>query len=349
MRIGLYGLPTAGKSYITDRIDFMETLKGSNLLRAIAPNFDNATPEEKKKARKELAKRLRQGQSFVMDGHYAFGNDIVFTQEDGDLYDVFIYIFCRSEKIRERMTASERNSEYASLDIDEWQDMEIRNLRRFCHENDKDFFVLDEWPKGVIGDITPSLNFMKSVQNGFSNVSFAKEQANQILTTTKEKTITLTDGDRTLIKQDSSKARFDYKTNLFDGNFYTGFQSWRQARELSSLESKEKQEAFERNEKTTERLKGYVHIVSAGFAPTWETIAKSFGYSVSAGEKVSADTKFFIAKFLRQAGKFVRAIGDSATDIFMLHEADEGVLVSKEDGSLSRSLANHDLGGLAIV
>ncbi len=349
MRIGLYGLPTAGKSYITDRIDFMETLKGSNLLRAIAPNFDSATPEEKGKARKELAKRLRQEQSFVMDGHYAFGNDIVFTQEDGDLYDVFIYIFCRPEKIRERMTASERNSKYASLDIDEWQDMEIRELRNFCHENDKDFFVLDEWPKGVIGDITLSLNFMKSVQNGFSNVGFAKEQTSQILNATKEKMITLTDGDRTLIKQDSSKARFDYKTNLFDGNFYTGFQSWRQARELSSLKRKENQEAFEKNEKTTERLKGYVHIVSAGFAPIWETIAQSFGYSVSAGEKVSADTKFFITKFLRQAGKFVRAIGDSATDIFMLYEADEGILVSKEDGSLSRSLANYDLGGLAIV
>ena len=41
MRIGLYGMPTAGKTYIMDRIDFIEVLVGSKLLREYDPDFDN--------------------------------------------------------------------------------------------------------------------------------------------------------------------------------------------------------------------------------------------------------------------------------------------------------------------
>lgn len=33
MRIGLYGMPTSGKTHILDRIDFFEVLVGSKLLR----------------------------------------------------------------------------------------------------------------------------------------------------------------------------------------------------------------------------------------------------------------------------------------------------------------------------
>ena len=40
MRIGLYGMPTAGKTFIMDRIDFMEVIVGSKLLRQYDPDFD---------------------------------------------------------------------------------------------------------------------------------------------------------------------------------------------------------------------------------------------------------------------------------------------------------------------
>ena len=40
MRIGLYGMPTAGKSYILDRIDFIKVIAGSKMLHEICPDFD---------------------------------------------------------------------------------------------------------------------------------------------------------------------------------------------------------------------------------------------------------------------------------------------------------------------
>ena len=35
MRIGLYGMPTAGKTYILDKVDFLEVMSGSVLLRRL--------------------------------------------------------------------------------------------------------------------------------------------------------------------------------------------------------------------------------------------------------------------------------------------------------------------------
>ena len=41
MRIGLYGMPTAGKTYILDKVDFLEVMSGSVLLRVGASVQDN--------------------------------------------------------------------------------------------------------------------------------------------------------------------------------------------------------------------------------------------------------------------------------------------------------------------
>ena len=43
------------------------------------------------------------------------------------------------------------------------------------------------------------------------------------------------------------------------------------------------------------------------------------------------------------------AYGDSRNDYYMLLAADEGFLVAKSDGTISRSLKNMDLGGINIV
>ena len=40
MRIGLYGLPTAGKTYILDKINFIDVVSGSRMLRELCPDFD---------------------------------------------------------------------------------------------------------------------------------------------------------------------------------------------------------------------------------------------------------------------------------------------------------------------
>jgi soluble P-type ATPase len=64
---------------------------------------------------------------------------------------------------------------------------------------------------------------------------------------------------------------------------------------------------------------------------------------------MSADTKFFIAKFLHEADREVIAYGDSLNDYFMLKQADQGYLVSRQNGSISRSLNGRNLGGIKLV
>ena len=82
MKIGLYGLPTAGKTTILSQIDFAPVLIGSDLLRKIAPSFSTFSDSKQNMVRKRLAQSLREKDSFLMDGHYSFGEKTVFTDED---------------------------------------------------------------------------------------------------------------------------------------------------------------------------------------------------------------------------------------------------------------------------
>ena len=116
MRIGLYGMPTSGKTYILDRIDFIESLSGSRFLREICPDFDKKDDAVKNMVRQKLADLLSEKDSFIMDGHYAFGDKVVFTENDGQLYDVFVYLYILPELLLKRMEASERNRKYLCFD-----------------------------------------------------------------------------------------------------------------------------------------------------------------------------------------------------------------------------------------
>ena len=112
MRIGLYGLPTAGKTYILNNVKNMKALSGSSLLRKLAPGFTALSEDEKHSVRKQLALQLRDKDKFIMDGHYSFGDNVVFTEEDGALYDIFIYIYIVPDVLNDRMEKSIRNKKY---------------------------------------------------------------------------------------------------------------------------------------------------------------------------------------------------------------------------------------------
>ncbi len=55
MRIGLYGLPTAGKTFILNAVRNLEVLSGSTLVRKIAPDFHDLANAEKDAIRKQIA------------------------------------------------------------------------------------------------------------------------------------------------------------------------------------------------------------------------------------------------------------------------------------------------------
>ena len=83
MRIGLYGMPTAGKTYVLDKIDFIDVVVGSKLLREYDPDFDLRDEAGRAQDRKDVANIMKQRDHFIMDGHYAFGDEIAFTEDEG--------------------------------------------------------------------------------------------------------------------------------------------------------------------------------------------------------------------------------------------------------------------------
>ena len=173
MRIGLYGLPTAGKSYILSAVRNLEVLSGSSRLKELAPNFHDLTDAQKEAVRQELALQLRQKDRFIMDGHYSFGDTVVFTAADGQLYDTFLYLYVDPKIISERMSDSIRNNKYLQYDIEQWQKFEVESLRAYCHENNKDFYIIDNPGKGFFPDISIILEFIDSIVAGYSCVNFA--------------------------------------------------------------------------------------------------------------------------------------------------------------------------------
>lgn len=352
MRIGLYGLPTAGKSYILEKVDCLDVLAGSSLLKEYVPDFQELHADKKKDARMQLARNLKRKDYFIMDGHYAFGDEVAFTEEDGSLYDVFLYIFVEPAILKERMEASSRNRKYLVHDIQKWQESEVTELRRYCQEHDKDFYVIDNPGQGYFKDVGPVLDFIRNIKSGYSCVNFAMKCVSSILKSTDTKEIHLTDGDKTLIKEDSSGS-LGYRTHLFDGNFYTGFQSWRHVQELRDFlvsigygEGLSGKPQVHLNNTVYQMIQRPCVILTSGCEDVWKEIAKDLQMPLFYGSQMSAETKFFITKFLQEAGMQVTAYGDSLNDYYMLKRSDKGFLITKTDGSVSRSLKGKDLEGL---
>lgn len=355
MRIGLYGLPTAGKSHILKYVHNLDVFAGSSLLYAIDPDFHILSENDKNTVRRQLSAMLMEKDNFIMDGHFAFGDNIVFTAADGELYDVFLYLYVSPDVLKFRMENSARNNEYLKYDLDYWQNMEIDELRKYCHKNDKDFYILDNPAKGYFEDVSMILDFINSIINGFSCRKSAEKYADDILRETENNTIILSDGDKTLILEDSS-GLMGYRTHLFDNNFYTGFQSWRHNNEMmdfiASLNSQSKSVenlGIHYNTKLIDTMQGNGFILTSGYFDIWKQISKKLNIPFFCGNCMSADTKYFITKILREHGKRVIAYGDGMNDYFMLREADRGYLILKPDGQISRSLRGKELEGITLV
>ena len=350
MRIGLYGMPTAGKSYILDKIDFIDVIMGSKMLHMSDLDFDSHDKSGRENARKQLAQTLMQKQSFIMDGHYAFGNEIAFTEDDGKMYDAILYLHIDPNILRERMTGSKRNRKYLEYDIAEWQLREIEGLREYCHRNDKDFYVVDNPPKNYFEDTTVVIDFIRAVVDGYSCISYARRCVKDILEKSQSETVLLLDGDRTLTIEDTSSKIFGYKTHLYDGNFYTGYQAWRQNNEFFQYEFEDLSEIpVQLNEKVKMALTRDSYILTSGHMRAWGFISKELGLDYYFGAEMSAETKYFITKGLQAAGKRVVTYGDGMNDYYMMKQADMGFLVTKQDGTISRSLKGRDVEGLNLV
>lgn len=350
MRIGLYGMPTAGKTHILDKIDFIEVVVGSKLLREYDPDFDKRDEAGREAARKAVAEIMMAKPDFIMDGHYAFGDEVAFTEAEGRMYDVYLYLYIDPSILVQRMSASEKNKKYLKYDIAKWQEKELSSLREFCHKNDKDFYVIDNPPSNVFSNVDDIIAFIKDICSGYSCLSYARKCAKKILDSTSSQTIMLFDGDKTLTLEDSSNAVFGYKTSLYDGNFYTGFQAWKQYKEFSTYTIPAVTKIpVQINETILKMATAPSYILTSGHQSIWECIATELGMPYFAGVQMSAETKLFITKELQRAGRKVIAVGDGMNDYYMIKEADTGFLVKKRNGDISRSLKGKSLEGIQFV
>ena len=352
MKLALYGMPCAGKTTIMSGLSGIRVLHGSNELQKLSNgNFANLSEEEKEKVRvayTEFVKSL-DDEMIISDGHFSFLRDVVFTEADGELYDVFFYLYCEPKILLDRFRVSEKNTKYASYSeeiISQWQQFEIESLRRECHIRRKDFYVISD-----NGDNCKIEEFLTAIKNGYSSYGLAMSITGEITRIFPEPSeIHVVDGDRTIIEQDSFRFCCNGRTSVFDGDFYSGYQSWLFSAENDiSTFNKERIKDITINEYVWEKIEGKPYIVlSSGIAAIWSCIGDAKGISnIIADTHISADTKYFVVKELQKKGYVVNAYGDSKIDIYMLKEAAKGSLCIGE--RVSRSLKNERIDGLQLL
>ena len=351
MRIAIYGLPCSGKTTLMNEIKGAKVVNGAVELDRIANgNFANLSDAEKNRVRVEYTQYIHSlsDELIVSDGHYSFIDDVVFTPNDGDLYDVFFYLYCSPDIVCERLSKSEKNDRFSDLSIEilsRWQTFEIESLRRECHSRNKDFYVISD-------NTTHSMfnRFLSYVVDGFSVFKQSQSIVDRILKCYPNSSeLWLVDGDKTIIRQDTYRCCCNGNTKVFDGNHYSGYQSFLFKNELTGENTYDNLDLIEINECVHQKIidKDYV-ILSSGITDLWDEIRIKMELKcVIADVMISSDTKYYVAKILKGMGIKVYAIGDSKIDLYMLKEADEGYLYIGT--RLSRSLYGTNIGDIKLL
>ena len=110
--------------------------------------FSELNNDEKNSIRIQYAERLaKMTGTLISDGYYAFPDKVVFTEADAQAYDVFLYLYCEPQIIRERLCSSKKNAHFSNISVEnigKWQRFEIETLRSERHKRNKDFYVVDD-------------------------------------------------------------------------------------------------------------------------------------------------------------------------------------------------------------
>lgn len=355
MKFALYAMPCAGKTTMLKALHGrLKIINGSSWLEEQScGNFSDLSEDQKKALRIQYAKFLNKlsDENIISDGHYAFEDTVVFTEADGDTYDVFMYLYCEPHELWHRIQKSEKNSRFSSISeesLSTWQNREIEQLRLQCHKRNKDFYVL---PSSQI-TTTTFLEFVDAIVDGFSSYQLASDLADRIMGWYPTPcALTIVDGDKTFIHQDSFRECSNgFKTAVFDGNFYTGYQSFCFEKEANTLQyDYKKLENCTLNQTVVSKIQDQQYVVlSAGISSLWERLGVQFNIPhVIASPLISADTKYYIAKLLHATGYRITAYGDSKNDLYLLKEANKGYLYIGD--RLSRSIAFDDTSCLHIL
>jgi len=368
MKIAVFGVPRSGKDFLAKHIHNFRHIKGSAFLNERSSGKFKNLPEEKKvKLRKDFIEYIntQNDSNIVVDGHYSFPNnnggyDIVFTKNDGDCYDKFIYLDTSAEEILKRMSENEKNKIYQSLSNDEierWKKFEINALRKECFSRNKEFIIFDD-------DFSLHTKFITLMSNGSAyadSYGAAKEIADTINKASgNTSTICLLDCDRTLSKNDTTtdflKTAGIEQTilaEIFKGSRYSSYQFWKAASMYADIEDYGQYcQIAAKKANMNRRLINDLNMIpdsykvglTAGIYKVWNIIKDREGFLdvVFGGSNTRTDnrvisdmTKGYAAKILREQGKKIIAVGDSMTDLLMLENADNGYVIAEEKKSAS--------------
>lgn len=245
--------------------------------------FSELSETEKNMLRIKYAEQLLERKdSFISDGHYSFLDDVVFTDSDAKLYDVFIYLYCEPEVICERLRNSPKNARFSEISderIKKWQNFEIESLRSECHKSNKYFYVVSN----ISADELQA--FIDKLENGFSSYALAENIVSQIRKIyPKPCELHICDGDKTIIYQDSFRlCTNNYVTHAFDGNFYTGYQSLKFSLEIADISYNfDMFKTISLNDKVFGKIADQNYVVlSSGVAILWKQLSKLLGIKIS--------------------------------------------------------------------
>lgn len=365
MRIVLYGLPCAGKDYLLSKMSFINHIKGSEWLNSICNNKFRELPEDEQDClRKEFIKHVSsiEYEDVIVDGHYAFPEGesyrVVFTESDGECYDVFAYLDTPVEIVYERIQNSEKNTPYSKLtveDLQAWRDYEVQAIFKEVLKRGKEFLLFDNDLEGII-------EFTKGLITGTIQTApvVSRKHANRIRKAAGSKnTIILSDGDKTLTIADLTKSvpvPEEFKVhNVFDGDRYSTYQFWKARQTHAKLDDLEERygpaiAGMELDKSVLEDLDeidAFKVVVTAGLEDLWARAAALTGVidmAVGSDSKglsnMSQLGKAYLARYLKEAGFRVLALGDNMVDYYMLLEADRGYVIAhaKKNASLQKTL-----------
>lgn len=391
MKIAIYGISRCGKDYLIQQLllrlsNKLLHFKGSETLRRLAfekynKPFIELDSDQQLKLRKSLVDvvllKEKEHENIVVDGHYAFpktdqGFDVVFTEADRSLYDVFIYVRKSAQLVKSNSDSSDRVQwKYYLSDcsrIEEWQRFEIEQLRDECAKISKPFILVDD-------DTSCTLNFIAELINNSSVVHphlvarrLFDELKNELIDA---KDVVITDCDKTLSIEDPTMfliegSQYD-KTkikDIFKGDTYSIYQFYRLHHYLDKIDKY--QENCSRIAKTTvpfrplidqlhsHRKEATTIAITTGVGEIWAQMNRHYQFAdVVIGHSphqvaglinsfVSAEIKSELVRLIQSAGKRVIAFGDSLVDWEMLNQANRGIIVctSKLNQSLMKCIDN---------
>lgn len=372
MRVCVYGLPCAGKDYLIESLN-VPSVKGSSYLQDISGDrFGELSEEDKRRCRKKLIEHLRtfDSDNLFIDGHFAFpdesGYKLAFTEEDGEFYDVFIYLDTPVDVIYDRIQSSEKNTVYSELDeiaLSEWKEFEITGLRDECFRRRKEFIILN-------GEHDDHVMFINRLLEGSvrSSVDVARIIANDILSKSDNQIICLLDCDKTVAINDTTNdlvqgKDLERRKKMFSGDRYSIYQFDVVERLYVGQEclSDMKHSASEGVIISDSLVSDIQSIneativgLTAGFRDVWSKISQDIGFfdqiyglDVEENIVVTQFVKGFVVENLRKAGKYVIAAGDSIVDLYMLLSSDRAYAIShKSINDSLRSVLSDDSRGI---